>query len=81
MDAIDKDGGPEITGAKDILGSGKTREVATTCSSMTVIQDLFGFIVGEEMMQYSIDTTRVCDISNEDIARNLLSDLTTIFVA
>ena len=50
LDAISKDGGQKITSAKDILSSRKTREVATIGSTITVIQELFGFRVGEEMM-------------------------------
>ena len=59
MDAIIKDGGPEITGVADILGSVQTREVATTGSTMTVIQYFFYFIVGEETMKYGIDIMTV----------------------
>ena len=48
MDAIEKDGGTEITSAEDILDGSQTREVDTIGSTMEFIQYLFSFIKGEE---------------------------------
>ena len=57
MNTIEKYDGREIMGAKNHLSGKQTREVATKRSTMTVIQNLFNFIMGEETMQYCVYIT------------------------
>ena len=59
LNAIEKDGGPEITRTENHLGSIENGEVDAIGSTMEFIQDLFGFIMGEETMQYGVDTMTI----------------------
>ena len=81
MNTIKKYDGREITGAENHLSGKQTREVATTSSTMTVIKDLFGFIMGEEMTQYGVHTMEVQYITDKEIASSLVSNVMEISVA
>ena len=79
MNAINKYGVLEITSAEDILSGIQIGEVATIGSTMRVIQDLFGFIMGEAMTQYGVYTAVVQDITDKEILRGLVSYAMRIF--
>ena len=81
MNTTEKYGGREITDAENHLSGKQTREVATTSSTMTVIKDLFGFIMGEEMMQYGVHTMEVQYITDKEISSSLVSNAMKIFTA
>ena len=48
---------------------------------MAVIQDLFGFIMGEETIMYLVYTMAVQDITDKEILGSLISDAMMIFAA
>ena len=81
MNAINKDVGIEIINTKNLLSGSQTREVPTIDSTMIVIQDLFGFIMGEATMQFCVYTATIQDITDKEISSSLFPYATMIFMA
>ena len=48
---------------------------------MTIIKDLFSFFMCEEMTKNCVDSLLVKDISNEEIVRGLVTDMTTLITS
>ena len=77
IDAIGEECGPEISGADDLLGSGHPREMAAAGTAMTIIKNLFSFRMCKATTKNGIDSAPVKDISNEEVARGMVTDTTT----
>ena len=63
IDAVGEECGPEISGADDLLGSGHPGEMAAAGTAMTIIKDLFSFLVCKETTKNCVDSSQVKDIS------------------
>ena len=77
IDVVGEECGPEISGADDLLGSGHPREMAAAGTAMTIIKNLFSFRMGKATTKNCIDSSLVKDISNEEVARSMVTDMTT----
>ena len=77
IDAVGEECGPKISGADDLLGSGHPREMAAVGTAMTIIKDLFSFRMCKATTKNCIDSSPVKDISNEEVARGMVTDTTT----
>ena len=76
-DAVGEKGGLEVSGVDDLLGSGHPGEMAAAGTAMTIIKDLFGFCMCKATTKNCIDSSPVKDISNEEVARGMVTDTTT----
>ena len=51
--------------------------MATAGTAMKIIKDLFNFLVCKETTKNRVDSSPVKDISDEEVARGLMTDTTT----
>ena len=77
IDTVGEECGPEISGVDYLLGSGHPREMAAAGTAMTIIKNLFSFRMGKATTKNGIDPSPVKDISNEEVARGMVTDTTT----
>jgi hypothetical protein len=68
----------KITCMNNLLGIIHSRDMATTCTAMIAIENLFDLFTGEIMMKNSIDSFPINGIINDEISRNLMSNMTLI---
>ena len=64
FNAITEERRPKIASTHDFLGGGEAREVATTSTAMTGIEDFLGFSVCEATMKDSIYSATIKVIAN-----------------
>ena len=76
IDAVGEECGPKISGVDNLLGSGHPREMAAAGTAMTIIKDLFSFLVCKATMKNRVDSSPVKDISDEEVARGMMTDTT-----
>ena len=77
VDAVGEECGPEISGADDLLGSGHPGEMAAAGTAMTIVKDLFSFLMCQATTKNCVDSSPIKDISNEEVARGMVTDTTT----
>ena len=75
FNAINEERRPKIPSAHDFFGGSKTREVATTNTAMTSIEDLHGFSFCETTTKDSIYSATIEVITDKKVARGLMSDM------
>ena len=62
-DAVGEKGGPKVSSVDNLLGSGHPGEMAAAGTSMTIIKDLFSFLVCKATTKNCVDPSPVKDIS------------------
>lgn len=72
--AILKDGGPQVTSTKDLLGNGISRHVATIGARMVVIQNTFSLLESETSAKNRVSIKAVQGIPNDTIGLRLMMD-------
>ena len=55
--------------------------MAAAGTAMTIIKDLFGFLVCKATTKNCVDSSPVKDISYEEVARGLVTDTTTFITS
>jgi len=74
LNTIAKERRTKLFNTHDFWGSGKSREVTTTSTTMVGIEHFLNFIMGETMMNDNVDTVTINIITDEEVARGLMSN-------
>ena len=69
---------PEIASAQYLLGSGIPRHMTATCSRVTVIEDLFSFLMSQTTSKNRVRPTTIKSISNNFELLGLESYFSTV---
>jgi hypothetical protein len=78
VDAVMKQCGPEVPYLNDFLGGGHTQEVTTTSTTMTIVQDFFGFVNSKTYPKYGVESTAIESIFDEEKSMGLIVNASTI---
>jgi hypothetical protein len=60
------------------LGGGYPLEVATVGTTTTIIQDSISFVDGQTSMEYGVNSMLIQNVSDEEVLRGLMVDVSTI---
>lgn len=81
LNAITKERRPKLASTQDFQGSGHMGEVSTTSAIMTSIKDFLYFRMSETMTKDPINTATIKVITDEKIARGLVSNTSLIITS
>lgn len=81
LNAIDKERRQKVSNTHDFLGSIHSREMTTTRVTVTCIKHLLKFNMSGTMTKDNVDTAMIKIVTNEEIARGLMLNMSLIIMS
>ena len=81
LNAVAKERRKKVFNAHEFLVSCHSQEMTTTSATMTDIEHLVKFNVGETMTEDSVNTATINIVTDEEIARGLMSNTLSIIMS